>query len=337
MTTRRFAAAASLTLVSVLALAGCAGTPEADADDATSAPDADATAEDYYPVTVTDMAGNEVTIESADSVGITDNRFFQLAADWDLPITVAPRDLMSPNNPLATDESILNTGTHGEPDFEQFVAADPDLIINGYRYSGDTAEGVKDAAPDAAFVDMTGPEDQSVDEYVTESLTLMGEIFNKQDEAEALIDDFHTAVENAKSSYDPETTVMGLVTSGGEINYSNPLDGRGASIYFNLLDLTPALEAEGSSDHTGDSVSLEALSEANADVFMVLDRDAAVSEEGEEATPALELINGSTALANVPAVQNEAIYVMPADYYLTEDVFAYITVLDGLAEVFSAQ
>lgn len=327
MSMPRTLAAAAFGAVSLLALAGCSSAP-ADAEAPETA------AEDYYPITVTDMAGNEVTIESAESVAITDNRFFQLAADWDLPISVAPRDLMSPENPLADDEEILNIGTHSEPDFEQIVAADPDLVINGYRFSGEeNAQGVQDAAPDAAFVEMTGPEDQSVDEYVVESLTLMGEVFDRKDEAAALIEEFHAAVDGAKAAYDTDSTVMGLITSGGEINYANPIDGRGSSIFFDLLDLTPALDAEGSENHTGDSVSLEALAGANADHLIVLDRDAAVGEG--EVTPALDLINSSAALANVPAVTNESIYVFPADYYLTEDVFAYTTVLNGLADLFA--
>ena len=142
------------------------------------------------------------------------------------------------------------------------------------------------------------------------------------------------AVAAAKKAYNPATTVTGLITSGGEINYANPTDGRGASIFFDLLGLTPALQTTGTQQDTGDSVSLEALAGAQADVFMVLDRDAAVGQG--QVTPALDLINGSTALANVPAVQNKAIYVFPADYYLTEDVFAYISVLNGLAEVFAS-
>ena len=332
MTSRRLIAACSLALASAIALTGCAGS----ATDGSSAAPSDATNADYYPVTVTDMAGNEVTIESADSVAITDNRFFQIAADWDLPVSTAPLDLFSPNNPLATSTEILNIGTHSEPDFEQVVAADPDLIINGYRFSEENATGMQDAAPDAAFIDMNGPEDQSVDEYVTESLTLMGEVFNKQDEAEALIEDFHTAVDEAKAAYDPETTVMGLVTTGKEINYSNPLDGRGSSIFFDLLDLTPALDASGSQGHMGDDISLEAIAGANADFFLVLDRSAAVSESAEDVA-ARELITSSPSLASVPAVVTDSIYVMPADYYLTEDVFAYVAVLDGLTERFTAQ
>ncbi|PZQ88957.1 MAG: iron ABC transporter substrate-binding protein [Leifsonia xyli] len=327
MTTRRLAAVASLALASALAFTGCAATPTSGGS---TSPDAAG----YYPITVTDLAGNEVTIESAESVAITDNRFFQLAADWGLPITVAPRDLMSPNNPLAADDDILNIGTHIEPDYEQIVAADPDLVINGYRFSAEREQGVKDAAPDAAFVDMTAPDDVTADEFVVSSLTLLGEVFNKKDEAAALIDEFHTAVADAKDAYDPDITVMGLVTSGGEINYSNPSDGRGASIFFSLLGMTPALETTGTEKDTGDSVSLEALAAANADVLIVLDRDAAVADG--EVTPALELIGSSTALSTVPAVQNDAIYVFPADYYLTEDVFAYIAVLNGLTKVFQA-
>lgn len=327
--------------VALLVLTGCgASTPAAEAP-ATEAPATEAPAteapESYYPVTVTDPAGNKVTIESADSIALTDNRFFQLAADWDLPVTVAPRDLMSPNNPLKDDEVILNTGTHREPDFEQIVAADPDLIINGYRYGGDTAEGVKAAAPGVPFVDTSAPDETTADEFVVQSLTLLGDIFNKKQEAADLITEFHDAVETAKTSYNPDKTVLGLVTNGKEINYSNPTDGRGASIFFSLLGLTPALSAEGTSFDQGDEVSLEALAGSNADILLVLDRAAAVgSGEGEDQS-AIDLIKGSPALAELPAVKNDSIYVMPADYYLTEDVYAYISVLNGLKEVFDAQ
>ncbi len=333
----KFIAALAAGTAGLLVLAGC-GASSAEAP-ATETPSTEAVApeESYYPITVTDMAGNEVTIESADSVDITDNRFFQLAADWDLPITVAPLDLFSPNNPLKDSSTILNVGTHGEPDFKQFIAADPDLIVNGYRFGGDTAQGVIDAAPDAAFVDTTTPEGMPAEEYVIQSVTLMGEIFNKSDEAAALIEEFEAAIASAKTAYNSDSTVLGLVTTGKDINFSNPTDGRGASIFFSLLGLTPALDTSGSSDHTGDDVSLEALAESNADILLVLDRAAAVSSGEGDSQPALELIKGSQVLGSLPAVQNDAIYVMPADYYLTEDVFAYIAVLNGLTEVFAAQ
>ncbi|WP_374999379.1 ABC transporter substrate-binding protein [Aeromicrobium sp. CTD01-1L150] len=287
-----------------------------------------------FPVTVTDLAGHEVTIESADSVAVTHNQSFGVLESWGVQPTVAARSLMSDNNPWSTDESILDTGTHHEPDFEQVVAGAPDLIISGGRYQ-DHADDLQKAAPDAAFVDMTN-DDLSADEYVVETVTLLGEIFGHQDEAQALIDDFHAAADEAREAYDSETTVMGLVTTANEIRYASPDEGRGASVFFELLNLTPALDAEGSSNHQGDDISIEAIAQANADFLLVLDRDAAVAGDEEEPTPAMELITESPSLANVPAVQNEAIYVMPGDYYLTEDLVAFTDVLEGLAEAFTS-
>lgn len=72
-------------------------------------------------------------------------------------------------------------------------------------------------------------------------MTLLGEVFCKQDEAAALIDQFHTAVRTPTPAYDPAMTVMGLVTNATEIRYLARLMAAGASIFFNLLDLTPAL------------------------------------------------------------------------------------------------
>ncbi len=328
MSVPRITSAVALGAAALLTLVGCSSAQAGQEN-----PDKPAAAADaHYPVTVTDMAGNEVTIDSADSVIVTDNRLFRLVSDWGVELSAAPRSLMSPNNSLATDESILDLGTHAEPDFEKVVEADPDLIVNGYRYGGHAADMQK-AAPDAAFVDMTNDE-LGTDQYLVDSVTLLGEIFDKKDEAKAVIDEFHAAVAAAKDAYDPEVTVMGLVTSGNEIRYSSPEDGRGSSIFFSLVGLTPALDSEGSTNDKGDDISIEAIAESDADFFLVLDREAAFADS--ESSPALELISSSSALANVPAVQNKAIYVMPDDFYLTEDIVAYTTVLKGLTEALSA-
>lgn len=326
---KRAAAAIALTLGAALTLSACASAPST----ATPAAPAPETSEEYYPITVTDMAGNEVTIESADSIGVFQNQSFGVLESWGIEPTVAPRALMSENNAWHNDEAILDTGTHREPNFELVVTAAPDLIISGGRYASHAAD-LQAAAPEAAFIDMTN-EALSADEYVVQSVTLLGEIFNEKQAAEELIEEFHAATKAAIDAYDPKVTVMGLVTSGNEIRYASPEEGRGASIFFDLVKFTPALSAEGSSNHQGDDISIEAIAEADADFFLVLDRDAAVTG-GEEATPAIELITGSASLAGVPAVKNDAIYVMPNDYYLTEDIFAFIAVLNGLTESFKA-
>ncbi len=287
-----------------------------------------------YPMTVTDMSGNKVEVASADTVVVTDNRAFGILNAWGVKPAAAPRTLMSPMNTWAGDESIADLGSHTEPDFEQVIAVDPTLVVNGYRY-GDHAEKIRAASPSAALIDMDNP-DLSAQEYTRQQVVLLGDLFCRQAEAQELLEQFDEAVDAAREAYDPAMTVMGLITSANEIRYANPQDGRGASIFFELLDLTPALTAEGSANHQGDDISIEAIAQSDADFFIVLDRDAAVSTDGDT-TPALELIEGSAALANVPAVQNGAIYIMPADYYLTEDIYAYIDVLNGLRAAFAEQ
>ncbi len=326
----RSLAPAALVVLS-LALAGC-GSSGSKTDDATKPDTVDVECD--YPVVVQDLAGNEVEITSVESVVVTDNRAFAILNEWGIQPSAAAVTLMSRENSWKSDESILDTGSHAEPDFDKVIEADPTLIISGYRY-GDHADKLKQAAPDAAFVDTDNP-DLSATDYTKAQVEMLGEIFCKQSEAEELLGQFEVAVADAKAAYDPEMTVMGLVTSGNEIRYANPTDGRGASVFFSLLDLTPALDQDGSSNHQGDDISLEAIGQSGADFFLVMDRDAAVADEGE-ATPAIELIEGSSALAAVPAVVDDAIYVMPWDYYLTEDIYAYIDVLKGLQAAFEKQ
>lgn len=330
MQRRGFAALAGLA-ITALALTGCSTASfamgNADAEESQTAPSAD------YPITVTDMAGNEVTIESAESVGVFHNQSFGVLESWGVEPSVAARTLMSDRNSWASDDSILDSGSHREPDFETVIAASPDLIINGGRYA-DHAADLMAASPEAAIIDMSNDE-LSTQEYVVESVTLLGEIFGEQAAAEELIEQFHAAIDAAVEAYDPAMTVTGLVTSGNEIRYASHVDGRGASVFFELIGMTPALELDGSSNHQGDDISLEAIAQSGADFLLVLDRDAAVSS-GAEASPAMDLITGSASLQRLPAVQQGAIHVMPDDYYLTEDIFACITVLEGLTEAFSS-
>ena len=100
-------------------------------------------------------------------------------------------------------------------------------------------------------------------------------IFEKEDEAENLIEDFDEAKDRAAAAYNSDETVMGLLTSGGDINYSAPSTGRSVGPVFDMLDLTPAYDADGSSNHQGDDVSVEAIADSNPDWIIVMDRDAA--------------------------------------------------------------
>ena len=137
--------------------------------------------------------------------------------------------------------------------------------------------------------------------------------------------------ESVLVAYDPEQTVMGLIASGGELSYVAPSAGRAIGPFFDMLDLTPALEQSGTDNHQGDDISVEAIAKSNPDWLIVMDRDAAI---GEENATAAELIERSEALQDVTAVKEGNIVYLPADFYVAEDIQNHTTVMEDLAKAF---
>lgn len=340
-TTNRRLGLAALVTTAALALTACGGTASSTDEPspaASASAGGSASAEAAsFPVDVTDMAGADVSIESADSVIATDNRAFRTLEDWGVELAAAPLGLMNEGTvDYPSDDSILDLGTHREPNMEGFVEAQPDLVLNGQRFSG-VAEEIKPLIGEAAFVDTNVVEGEPLDGELRRLTTLLGDVFNQQAEAEALISDFDASIEAAKGAYDSEQSVVGLIATGGDLSYAAPSTGRAIGPVFDMLELTPALEREGSSNHQGDDISVEAIAEANPDWLLVMDRDAAVSASDEEGyQPAAELIENSEALQDVTAVKEGNIVYLPEDFYVHEDIQNYTTFLNDLAEAFGA-
>ena len=284
-------------------------------------------------VQIEDNFGTQTVTVPAENVVATDNRVFRTLEDWGIELAAAPVNLMPPNLDYKTNDSIVNLGTHREPDLEAVVAVEPDLIINGQRFA-QYGEDFAKLAPEAAIVDLTPREDKPFDEELRRQTTALGEMFGKQDEADKLIEDFDKSIERAKAAYDKQDKVMGVITSGGNVNYAAPGSGRSLGPIFQILGLTPALEVENAStDHEGDDISVEAIADSNPDIMLVMDRDAATAENnGEEYTPANELIADSAALKNVAAVTEDRIIYMPQYTYVDEGIQTYTEFLNSLAD-----
>lgn len=295
--------------------------------------------------TVTDARGEVEIPADPQRVAAFDNRIFQVLEDWDIDLVSAPVTLIPDTiTKYHEDKDIHDTGSHREPNLEELVAADPDLIITGYRYSSQYDE-MRKLLPDTPILDLSfgqGERDENGDAEKTQSTedtlkditTLIGEVFDKQDEAADIEAKFDEAKDRAKAAYNPDQTVMGLVTSGGDINYAAPVTGRSVGPVFEMLDLTPSYDHDGSGNHQGDDISVEAIADSKPDWIIVLDRDAAISADEPEYHSAEDLIKNSEALKNVPAVQDDHIIYLPNDFYTTEDIEAYTEVLDTVADAF---
>ena len=264
-----------------------------------------------------------------------DNRTFEVLAQWNVPLVAAPKKLIPSTITAYNGDDIADVGMHRDPNLEALVAAEPDLIISGQRFSKFDAQ-IKELAPDVPLINLEPREGQPFDQELIREVTDLGEIFGKQDEAKKLVDDFNASIERAKKAYDGSSTVMAVDVSGGNIGYVAPGKGRTWGPVFDLLGLKPALEVEGSTDsHTGDDISVEAIAEANPAWIFVLDRDAAITKDGSN-TPAETVINGNAALQNVAALQNKHVLYAPNDTYTNESIITYTEIFNSIADAFEA-
>src|SRR3954452_15646548 len=99
-------AAASIAVLSMFALSACASTPAAEKPVET--PEATS-------VTVEDNNGAQTIDLPLTSVVATDNRTFETLNSWGIELTAAAVSLMPSTNSYTEDSSILDLGSHREP------------------------------------------------------------------------------------------------------------------------------------------------------------------------------------------------------------------------------
>ncbi|MGM7680054.1 siderophore ABC transporter substrate-binding protein [Microbacterium sp. A94] len=325
MSSRRPLAAASLVLVSALTLAACAASPAAEAE-------APSSADEPTTVTVEDNNGEHTIDLPLASIVATDNRTFETLESWGVELTAAAVSLMPNTNSYTEDETIIDLGSHREPNLEAVVAVEPDLIINGQRFAQFHDDFVS-YAPDAVVLELDPREGEPFEEELKRQTTILGEVFGKQAEAKALNDALDAAIERVAAAYDDAETVMAVTTSGGEIGYIAPHVGRTLGPVFDFAGLTPALEvAEATDDHQGDDIAVEAIADSNPDWILVMDRDAAVGADDPNFSPAADVLENSEALAKVTAVVEGNIIYMPADTYTNEGIQTYTEFLESFAD-----
>ncbi|MDT3767077.1 ABC transporter substrate-binding protein [Gleimia hominis] len=303
----------------------------------------DANASSASTVEITDMRGEKVEVPvNPKKVVALDNRTFDTLADWGIKPVAVPKSVMPADNPFVKDDSITDIGDHKEPKLEAITAADPDLVIVGQRF-GKYYDKVKEIAPSAAVIDLNLKLDEegsgkALVDGLKKANTILGDIFEKKDEAKELNDKFDASIADLKEASKKlgDKTVMSLNVSGGNIGYIAPHVGRFFGPFFEIFDWKPALEhVEGeSSDHKGDEVSVEAIAQANPDWLLVLDRDAAISDS--DSKPARDVIDNSPALQNVTAVKEKHIYYAPNDTYTNESQQTITKVFEELAEALNS-
>lgn len=304
---------------SAIVLAGCATTPEPADETPTT-------------VTVIDNYGEIEVPFQPERVAALDNTTFQTLSDWGIKPVAVPKLLMYDLWPdLQGGDDVFDAGAHYEPNLEAVIESEPDLIIGGYRFY-DLYADLKEIQP--ATIELHAREGEDPIEELKRQVKVLGAIFGRENDAQAVADDLDAAITEAREAYDGESTVVGLLTSGGEISYVAPETGRAIGPLFPVLDLVPGIEQAADDVTHGDDISVEAIAAAAPEWLIVLDRDAMFGEEGY--VSARDLIENSEALKNVPAVQKGQIVYLDATFYLDESIQAYTKLIRDLADAFAA-
>ncbi|RVV98572.1 siderophore ABC transporter substrate-binding protein [Mesobaculum littorinae] len=224
---------------------------------------------------------------------------------------------------MAEDAEVV--GTIFEPDMEALNAMQPDLVVIGGR-SAEQLDAVSGIAP---TIDMTIPGEDMVD-VAMDRIEAYGTLFERQAEAAALIGEFETRLAGVRETAADEGTALIVLTNGPKISAYGP--GSRFGWIHDALDLAPAVEDVDTATH-GEAISFEFIRDANPDWLIVIDRAAAIGQEGARAEETLnnELVAGTTAWE-----QGQVVYLNAADAYIAGGGIRSMTrTLDTLAQGFA--
>jgi iron complex transport system substrate-binding protein len=206
----------------------------------------------------------------------------------------------------ADAEKYENVGTLKEADFEAINAMKPDLII----ISGRQASMYEEFAGIAPTIHM-GVDTTNYMNSFTENMTLLGEIFGKEDQVKeelAAIDKEIEGVKEAVSGSDEKALI--LLANEGKVSAYGQASRFG--IIHDVFGVPAADEGIEASTH-GQSITFEYVADTNPDMMFVIDRNAAVGADAS-AKDSLEneLVKKTTAYKN-----GKIIYLDPEYWYLS--------------------
>jgi iron complex transport system substrate-binding protein len=177
-------------LITLVALTGCSS----DADETT---DAGTTSEAAFPVTVTDDAGREVTIDEAP------DRIVSLApANTEIVAALGLTDsLVGVTTFCDYPEEVTELPQVGDfvaPNLEAIAAAEPDLVLATTGVQADVVVQLEELGADVVAIDP-----QSL-VAVFDSIAMVGEVTGATEEAEALTDEMQADLDEIEETVSAE-------------------------------------------------------------------------------------------------------------------------------------
>uniref|UniRef100_UPI00406BE39B siderophore ABC transporter substrate-binding protein n=1 Tax=Peribacillus sp. FSL E2-0159 TaxID=2975289 RepID=UPI00406BE39B len=256
-------------------------------------------------ITVKHLLGETKVKTNPEKVVVFDMGALDTLDKLGVEVTAVPHDGLPKYLSKKYEGTTENAGGLKEPDFEKINEIAPDLIL----ISGRQSEAYKELSKIAPTV-FVGVDTTKYMESFEENVTLLGKIFDKEDEAAKELASVEENINALKEKAPTDKTGLIVLSSGGKVSAYGP-DSRFGIIHdvFGVPAVDDKLEV---STH-GQSISFEYIAEKNPDYLFVVDRDA-VAGDGAAAKETVE----NDIVKNTKAFkEGNIIYLDPNYWYLS--------------------
>lgn len=244
-----------------------------------------------------------------------------------------------------TSKEYVDVGTLFEPNYEKLSELNPDLIVSGGR-TLDAYVKLSEIAPTIALGNAT----LDFKTNLINSVTELGLIFHKQEEAAHLITQFEETIASIHQQTAPQATqqktnhqnhqveqkqniAMVLMINGGKFSSYGP--GSRFGFIFDALGFQSpeGLPVKGKGQH-GNIVSSELIAKINPNWIFVINRDNAI---GTNQTSSESIFAANPILARTQAFQNKRIIYLNSDeIYIGGGYQAYMKLMQQIELAFKA-
>lgn len=195
-------------------------------------------------------------------------------------------------------------GSLFEPDYEKVKALKPDLIIAGNR----TLPKIEELKKFAPVLDITIDNQNQMDN-VYRNIRSIAAVYGVADKGEQQIQEIDAAIADVKAKAANKGGALFLMTNGGKLSVYGP--GSRFDTLYSVFGVQPIKDKIEVSKH-GQAVSFEYLLKTNPDWLLVLDRDAAIGQDGDAAKKLLDnkLVHATKAWRN-----QQVVYLNAANWY----------------------
>ena len=322
-------------LIATVSVTGCSSPESNDSEPAdanTENPTADAAsnvanndAVSAQTVSVDTVKGKVDLAINPSPFAVYDMSLLQDLAALDVAVDGMPSNLRLDNLQAKTQPEPKSVGTVFEPDLEALNAMKPQAILVGSRMA-EKYDALSSIAP---TLDMT-IDTTKIYESSKQRLHDLGALFGKSDQAAKLQGDIDSLIDETKVLTKDKGTGLVVMVNG------NKMSAYGEKSRFGFIHTVlgvPMADNQIKDASHGQPVSFEYLQKTNPDWLFIIDRSAAIGEDGAGAKAVLD--NPLVAQTNAWS-KDQVVYLSPDSYLAFGGYYQWIKDLTTIKDAFAA-